>query len=353
MRNGLLPSNVYDRAVYKPVYKYNKDRGTICEADCTSLCFTSGPVTISGEVATDDPAAKEMLNTYMLRLQGNCLAASYTLPDNVGFDLTLPVSAEEAELRTIIGRLIEAYSARDMSIGKTVVRSSEGVSIPQIYMTACPAKAGAISPAAEPSDKNNKDKPDFADAGIVMTGTAGASGTRILAARHEDRLKTHFNEAYADRIRNIPLMGPDEMKTLCEVLGEAAGSGDALIPYIRSIGEGGVYAALWDLSEDMNLGFDVELKSIPILQETVELSNLLDVDPYMMCGDGAFLIVTAEPEELMGRLADRNIDSALIGCLTRERSRAIINRDEISCLNRPDMDEILRLNITENSAGGK
>ena len=345
MRNGLLPSNVYDRAVYKPVYKYNKDRGAVCAADGTSLCFTSGPVSVSGEVSADDPAGKDVLNTYMRRLQGSCIAACRALPDKVGFDLTMPVSSEESELRTIIGMLIGICSEWDVSIGKTVVRSSEGVSIPQIYMTACPVNGEEIRPAS--------DKPNFADSGIVMTGTAGSSGTRILAARHEAGLKKHFNEAYAERIRTIPVVGQVEIRTLCEVLGEADKNGDELIRYIRPVGEGGVYAALWDLSEDMNLGFDAQLKSIPILQETAELGNFLDVDPYMLCGDGAFLIVTADPEGLMGRLADRNIDSALIGCLTGERKRAIINRDEIRCLNRPDMDEILRLNITESSTGGR
>ncbi|MBO4899710.1 MAG: hypothetical protein J5509_05425 [Lachnospiraceae bacterium] len=356
MRNGSLPSNIYDRAVYKPIYKYNKDRGTICAADCTSLCFTPGPVSVSGEVSADDPAAKDVLDVLLIRLMSTCAVCGSGLPPAAFFDLTLPVSAEETELRTIIGMLIDICSALDVSIGKTTVRSSEGVSIPQIYMTSCFATAGSVRPAAEPSDKDKDEnanmKENLAGAGIVMTGYAGASGSRILAARNEESLKKHFNEAYFDRMRNIPLAGKDEMKAFCEVFGEA-GIIDEPAPYIRPAGEGGVYAALWDLSEDMNQGFDVQLKSIPILQETVELCNFLDADPYKMCSDGAFLIVTKDPEGLMGRFAERNIDSALIGCLTRERSRAIINRDEIRCLNRPDMDEILRLNISGTHAGGR
>ncbi|MCR5509799.1 MAG: hypothetical protein K6F54_02440 [Lachnospiraceae bacterium] len=348
MRNGSLPSNIYDRAVYKPIYKYNKDRGTICAADSTSLCFA--PVTVSGEVEAEDPAAKEILNTYMLRLIGNCIAAFRAVPDTVGFDLTLPVSAEESDLRTIMGVLIEVCSALDMSIGKTIIRSSEGVSVPQIYMTAYPVRGA--QPCLTGEGPAAKKKPDHAGAGIVMTGFAGASGTVILSAGHEEDLKKHFNDSYCDRIRNVPLAGTEDLRTLCEIFAKETDSEDAGTNYIRPVGEGGVYAALWDLSEDMKLGFDVELKSIPILQETVELCNCLDADPYELRGDGAFLIVTADPEGLMGRLSERNMDSALIGCLTRERSRAIINRDEIRCLNRPDMDEILRLNITESSTGG-
>ena len=51
---------------------------------------------------------------------------------------------------------------------------------------------------------------------------------------------------------------------------------------LYQIGEGGVFAALWDLLEPLELGMEIRMDQILICQETVEISEFYRVNPYLM-----------------------------------------------------------------------
>ena len=57
-----------------------------------------------------------------------------------------------------------------------------------------------------------------------------------------------------------------------------AGKSDAI--FMTSLSKGGIYKALWDIGEKCGTGLTVELKSIPIKQETVEICEVFDINPY-------------------------------------------------------------------------
>ena len=96
------------------------------------------------------------------------------------------------------------------------------------------------------------------------------------------------------------------------------------------------------MGKQSGCGFCVYLKSIPVCQETVELCNYLDMNPYALESAGCMLILTPDADALVRELTDNNILSAHIGCLTSSVSRVIINGEEESFLNTPAMDEIYR-----------
>ena len=342
MRNGLLPSNVYDRAVYKPVYKYNKDRGAVCMTDGASVCFIpdSAAVCVSSEFGVGDTALAEKLNSCMLRLESSCIVRRTRQPEAVAVDLTLPASAEEGDLREIISELINACGAWDVSLARVCVRSSDHVSYVQIYLSTCPSPDADIK--AGPGTCSVTGDKSFPEKQIVMTGLAGACAGRIIASGFPGRLKDRFTDSYIERIRNMTLPGIDQMNGIRDALHSCSSGTGTGVTYIHPVGEGGLYSALWDMSVDNRCGFEVNLKSIPVAQETIELCNHLDLDPYMMCSDGCLLMITDDPARLIEELGARNIDSAHIGCLTSDLTRAIINRDEIRHLNRPEPDELIR-----------
>lgn len=105
------------------------------------------------------------------------------------------------------------------------------------------------------------------------------------------------------------------------------------------IEEGGVYAALWrlaDLAEETTgirpVGLTVSLDRIPICQETIEVCEILERDPYRIPSGGCLFFVsrdlTADPEEMPGH-------PQRIGTLNRGRDRVILCREGRRYLERP------------------
>ena len=46
------------------------------------------------------------------------------------------------------------------------------------------------------------------------------------------------------------------------------------------MGEGGFLSALWKMAEASGAGLSADLRSVPIRQETIEICEIFDVNPY-------------------------------------------------------------------------
>ena len=55
-------------------------------------------------------------------------------------------------------------------------------------------------------------------------------------------------------------------------------------------GEGGVYSAVWELAENAGLGARIQLKKVPLKQETVEICDYFNISPYQLLSVGAVLL---------------------------------------------------------------
>ncbi len=159
---------------------------------------------------------------------------------------------------------------------------------------------------------------------IVMTGYAAENAAARLAADNRASLEKYYSFAYIDRM----------IRT---------GSGDtteniSLPAVYPSIG-GGVYRALWNICEDFGCGIRVDIRDIPIKQETIEICNHLDIDPYTLDDESINLVVTSEPQPVTGLLTAKGLNAAPIGYLTEERTRMIVIGDNVRYLNRPQIQE--------------
>lgn len=169
---------------------------------------------------------------------------------------------------------------------------------------------------------------------IIMTGFAGAEVTVKKAMSERELLNSRFSPSYLDRIMNIPVPDEREMKAVKDIACHALPAG-AEESFIVCAGDGGIYAALWNLGEMTGCGMEVRHKDIPILQETIEVCNLLDINPYKTESNGCLLLVTDTPGDLIEELDRADIPAADIGCLTSERKRVIINGENERFLERP------------------
>ena len=98
--------------------------------------------------------------------------------------------------------------------------------------------------------------------------------------------------------------------------------------YIDDLGTGGIYEGLSNLASFLNCGFEVDLKKIPIRQETVEACNILDINPYMMRSAGSVISAVSNPEEYIKELKDKGIPVSIIGKLSKNNDKIIMIDDE-------------------------
>ena len=104
------------------------------------------------------------------------------------------------------------------------------------------------------------------------------------------------------------------------------------------------------------MGLDVDLKKIPIRQETVEVCEQFGLNPYLLMSSGAMLIGTEQGEILVRKLQEAGIPGTVIGQAVEGSSRILRNGEEIRYLDRPQSDElykIYQMEKTPASIGGE
>lgn len=62
-----------------------------------------------------------------------------------------------------------------------------------------------------------------------------------------------------------------------------------------------------------NVGLDIDLKKIPIRQETVEVCELLGLNPYILMSSGSMMIATDDGYGLVRKLNQAGIEASVIG----------------------------------------
>lgn len=109
---------------------------------------------------------------------------------------------------------------------------------------------------------------------------------------------------------------------------------------IRQIGSGGILAALWDMAEELDTGFEADLSAMTLRQETVEICEFYRLNPYQMTSAGSFLIVTEHGDAVLDVLEKAGARAGRLGVIKARKARVISSGEEIRYLDRPAPDEL-------------
>ena len=112
---------------------------------------------------------------------------------------------------------------------------------------------------------------------------------------------------------------------------------------MHQITDGGILAALWNMAEASDVGLEVDLKKIAVKQETIEICEYFQLNPYQMTSVGSVLLMTDNGKELADMLMRNGIQAEVIGRTTADRERVILNQDEKRYIDRPAQDELLKI----------
>uniref|UniRef100_I5ARI0 Hydrogenase maturation factor n=1 Tax=Eubacterium cellulosolvens (strain ATCC 43171 / JCM 9499 / 6) TaxID=633697 RepID=I5ARI0_EUBC6 len=325
MKIGKLPESVLIRSVLKQVHHRREDvlAGPSVGVDCAAVAAGENEVF----VFSSDPITGTVkdLGSHCIHITANDLAASGAEPVGVMLTFLFPESLEEQELRAIMQDADRTCAEMGMEIlgGHTEITAC--VNAPLISVTG----VGKISRDAflNPADIRP-------DQDVVVTKWIAIEGTTILAKEREEELLRRFSPEFVQEARDF-----DRFLSVVKDAQVAVKSG---VVAMHDITEGGVFGALWETASAGNVGLEIDLKAIPIRQESVEICEFFDVNPYELMSSGSMLIVTENGEKLVSELRKAGIHSAIVGRTTDSNDRILRNGDEVRYLDKPHTDELYR-----------
>ena len=124
------------------------------------------------------------------------------------------------------------------------------------------------------------------------------------------------------------------------VLPEAATAVKSGVCAMHSVAEGGIFGALWEMAAGAGVGLEIDLKKIPVRQETIEICEYFEINPYETASGGCLLMVADKGYDLVRKLGKEHIPAQLIGKTTANNDRIVVNEDERRFLEPGKPDEI-------------
>lgn len=172
---------------------------------------------------------------------------------------------------------------------------------------------------------------------IVVTGYAGLEGS--LAIYRDKTCRDKLSERYSEGFLGVLEDTADsehkvgsELDRLYEDYVERglADNGN----------DGGVLAALWRVLKANRSGGMYSLRSIPVMQQTVEICEMFALNPYRLHAPGCRLWLTDDTGEVARAAASAGVPLCVIGFTSKGAAIKRTDTELDSSLRRPDGDEL-------------
>jgi hydrogenase expression/formation protein HypE len=141
---------------------------------------------------------------------------------------------------------------------------------------------------------------------LYMTKSVGLEGTAILSS--DRRIISKFGREFTSRCKKM-IKFINVVKE-CMILADL----DA-VTSMHDLTEGGLLGGTWELAEAASSGIFLDLKSVPILEETRLICEALDLDPYRLISSGAVIFTVKRGSETKAEatLREAGVKFAKIG----------------------------------------
>lgn len=335
---GKLPEHIYQRSVEKVIHttEYRKItiNGAGLGADCAILPDENGYL-VTAQGAADGADVKVAMRAFYAGL--NKLAATGVFPEQSSVCASLNVAAphsltdEERNKSEMHLRECIRWASEAALTNKVTIISAEVNIVPAMhtyYATASfTARAGQNAFAFMQSEKADKD--------VVMTKWMGLEGTSLIASARMQELAARYPLGLVEQAADFD--------RFLSVIPEAATAVQSGVSAMQAVREGGVFGGLWQLAKANGVGLVIDLKQIPVKQETIEVCEFYDVNPYELLSGGSMLMITQGGTRLVSQLAEQGISAAVIGRTTDNNDRILVNDEEKRFLEPARHDSLYRV----------
>lgn len=323
MKIGKVPESVLKRSILKQIHTKREEvvLGAGVGEDCTAVKILPDEVF----VLSTDPITGTVKDIGKLAVQVSLNDIASAGAEALGVMLTvlLPEEITEDQIRQMMEQVEDACSEANVQIVGGHTEVTRAVNQPVITVTGIgKAKEGSLVTTA--GAKPGMD--------IVLTKWAGIEGTSILAKEKEKELLQRFSENFIRRAK--------EFDGMISVIPEAAVAVKSGVSAMHDVTEGGIFGALWEMAEASGVGLEIELKKIPLKQETVEICEFFGISPYGLISSGSMLMASSDGNRLVMDLEKAGISASVIGKATAGNDRVVINGEERRFLEPPKADEL-------------
>lgn len=341
MNSGKVPVNVLKRSVLRQLKNKRSEIANSAGlgADCAIFepfsegqlvtCVQEGVVELCcendlAEAEREDPSVMPMRRFF--QKCANNLATAGAEPVAAELVIFLPENVEEPELKALMSEAEGIAAELNIQIIGGQTRVSSAVRQPLATVTGYGIrKTGAVQ-----MDVRKK----LAGQDIIITKWIGLEGTADLAARNQEGLLTRYPAYLVEEAAAF-----DRYYSILPEAATAVKSGGCTM---HDISEGGVFAALWEMAEGAGVGLTIDMKKLPLRQETVEVCEFCNVNPYELRSGGSLIIASPEGTTVVEALAAEGIPAVIVGRFTDSNERLILNEDEVRYMDRPQRDEIYK-----------
>lgn len=326
MKVGKIPENVLKRSVFKQIHTKRSEvlLGAGVGEDCAAVRLLDDEVFV---VSTDPITGTATdIGHLAIHITMNDLASAGAEPIGVMLTLLLPEDAEEAELKKMMGQIERVCAEINVQIMGGHTEVTKVVNQPLINVCGVgKAKAGKLvtTAGANPGDD------------IVASKWIALEGTSIIAKEKE-----------AELLQRYPLelvRMAQEFDKYLSVLPEASVAVRSGVSAMHDVTEGGIFGALWEMAESSGVGLEIDLKKIPVKQETIEVCELFGINPYELISSGCMLMASPDGNTLVRELEKAGIHAAVIGKATPGNDRVLLNEEEKRYLEPPKTDELYKV----------
>lgn len=316
MKTGKLSLTAYKRSIKKHIHSKRSSLGmdfaAIALDEKTSVTIATKPVVLINQEIGKYGVVHALNNIYCSG--GEALGITTSL--------YVPTIYNEAFVRELTIEIDAACQEAGIEILGGHTEVVKGIKEPMLTIT-------AIGKASHPLYTAAAVKPGM---DVLVTKWVGLHGTAILAQEKEEELLKRLSVPFLDRAKTHA--------TDLSVREAVDAIKDTGVCYLHDLSRGGVFAGLWELGEAAGCGLEIDLKKIPLKQETIEICEYLDVNPYKLLSTGSLLIVSEDGNATKHALEKQGINVSIIGKTTGDNDRVLLNEEERRFIEISQPDEL-------------
>jgi hydrogenase expression/formation protein HypE len=326
MNLGKISETVLKRSVLNQIEHRREEVlvGPAVGEDCSIIAVAEDEVLV---ISTDPiTGTVQDIGTLAVHITANDIASNGAEVIGIMLTILLPEGTAESELKSMMKDIEAVCSKLHIEVvgGHTEVTKAVHQAIVTVTGVGKMKRNEIIKTAgAKPGQE------------IVMTKWAGLEGTAIIATAKEAELRAKYSTSF--------LEGAKKMIEYISVVPDAMVARAVGVTSMHDVTEGGIFGALWEIGAASKVGLEVDLKKILLKQETVEICEFYDLNPYMLISSGCMLMITDKANQLVDRLKAEGITAAVIGRITEGNDRVIINEEERRFLEPPKSDELYKV----------
>ena len=169
---------------------------------------------------------------------------------------------------------------------------------------------------------------------IIITKYAGMEGTSIIAADFRHLL----NDILTDRELSEAIALSEQIS----VVKEGLLAKNLPVTAMHDVTEGGILGALHEMCTASEIGAEIDLDKVPVLNITQKICSKFDIDVFRLISSGCMLIAASDGKKTVDSLISNGVSACIIGKF--KKGNIIAVKDGVSFeVEPPERDELYKI----------